>query len=143
MTVVRFVRHFAEMILAMVLGMMLLHPPWRAVADATDAAWMGWAEIDALAMATAMAVPMAAWMWFRGHGRAAIWEMSLAMYAGFVLFFPLLWAGAIGGDAMYALGHVAMVVLMLAVMLRRPHEYAHRHGAEVDRAPEPHPAAGG
>ncbi|NGN91147.1 hypothetical protein G5C66_00125 [Nocardioides sp. KC13] len=74
-----------------------------------------------------MVIPMAAWMRFRGHGWRPVVEMSAAMYAGFVAFFPFLWLGAIDGDGLMLLGHVLMLLLMLAAMLARPGEYSGHH----------------
>ncbi|MEW9527315.1 hypothetical protein [Microbispora sp. NPDC049125] len=51
-------------------------------------------------------------------------EMCAAMFAPAVPLFPLLWLGAIDGEALMMLAHVAMFPLMLAVMLRRRDEYA-------------------
>ncbi|NIK59073.1 hypothetical protein BJY22_004790 [Kribbella shirazensis] len=84
-------------------------------------------EVDSLAMATSMAVAMAAWMRFRGHRVRPIVEMSLAMYAGFVVLFPLLWAGRIDAGGLMTGGHVLMLLFMLAAMLARPREYAAKH----------------
>lgn len=50
--------------------------------------------------------------------------MCAAMFAPAVPLFPLLWLGAIDGEALMMLAHVAMFPLMLAVMLRRRDEYA-------------------
>lgn len=121
------VRHYLEMVAAMVVGMVTLLPVWTAVARRSEASWMVATEVEVLAMATAMAVPMAGWMIVRGHGAAAIVEMCLAMYAGFVALFPLLWSDLIGRATLHGLGHVAMLLLMALVMVRRPHENLHRH----------------
>ncbi|MGK5559426.1 hypothetical protein ACSNOI_48335, partial [Actinomadura kijaniata] len=60
-------------------------------------------------------------------GWGPIAEMCAAMYASFAVLFPLLWAGLLDGGAVMMLGHVLMFPAMLAVMLRRPEEYSHRH----------------
>ena len=116
-------RHYVEMLAAMLVGMVTLFPLWTAFIARWDAPWLATTEAAALAMATAMAVPMAAWMGVRGHGAPAAVEMSLAMYVGFVAFFPLLWAGAIDRSVLLALGHVAMLLLMGVVMVRRAHPH--------------------
>ncbi|GAA1755171.1 hypothetical protein [Luedemannella helvata] len=116
-----FARHFVEMVLAMVVGMVVLGPLWPP-ADRAD--------IASLVMATDMAAAMAVWMWHRGHGRAAIAEMTVAMYAPFLLLLPPWWAGLIGGDIVLMGGLLLMLPAMLLAMLRRPTEYgtpAHRH----------------
>jgi uncharacterized membrane protein len=62
------VRHYLEMVVAMLAGMMVLGPVheylWPGLDDRADVA--------ALVMATDMAIGMAAWMRFRGHSWPAI-----------------------------------------------------------------------
>jgi len=66
-----FLRHLAEMMLAMVAGMLLLGPVWEAVHRALGVGGpFGRADIGALVMATNMTLGMAAWMGHRGHPRA-------------------------------------------------------------------------
>lgn len=123
-----FVRHFVEMLLAMVVGMVALLPLWElATGGRPDASWVHGTEVESLVMATAMALPMAAWMRFRGHRAAPIGEMSLAMYAGFVVLFPFLWIGVLDAGGVMMIGHVLMLVFMLVAMLARYGEYSHGH----------------
>ncbi len=123
-----FALHYLQMIVAMLVGMMLLYPLWMlATAGLPANAWAHRTDVEALAMATTMVVPMAAWMRFRRHGRRPIAEMSAAMYAGFVVLFPFLWLGALDTDGLMLLGHVLMLLLMLAAMLARPGEYSGSH----------------
>ncbi|WP_109505662.1 hypothetical protein [Nocardioides speluncae] len=123
-----FLRHYLEMLVAMAVGMAALMPLWElAAGDRPDASWVNRAEVESLVMATAMAVPMALWMRFRRHRLAPIVEMSLAMYAGFVTLFPLLWLGVLDAGGVMMIGHVLMLVLMLAAMLARYREYSHAH----------------
>jgi EmrB/QacA subfamily drug resistance transporter len=125
----RFALHFGEMVVAMLAGMVTLYPLWKLVtADASSASWVGSTEVELLAMATAMTVPMAGWMAYRGHRAQPIAEMSVAMYAGFVLLFPFLWAGTLDEMDVMMTGHVLMPMLMLGAMLARYREYAaHAH----------------
>ncbi|WP_067438905.1 hypothetical protein [Nocardioides jensenii] len=124
----RFARHYGEMVLAMVLGMMALHPLWALAVSGTDPRGvLRSVEVDSLAMATTMAVPMAAWMRFRGHSWRPVLEMSGAMYAGFVVLFPLVWGGLLGEDGLMVGGHVLMFLLMFLAMLWRREEYAGPH----------------
>lgn len=116
-------RHYLEMVAVMVVGMLTLLPLADAAAAAAGVSWAASPEVEAMVMATAMAVPMAGWMILRGHCAAAAFEMSLAMYGGFVAFFPLLWSGMIDRGALLGLGHVAMLLLMALVMVRRPHPH--------------------
>ena len=78
-------------------------------------------------MATAMSVPMVAWMRHRGHAWAPAWEMSLAMYAGFVVLYPLHCAGLLSEAAVMSYGHVLMLGFMLLAMLWRRREYTAAH----------------
>ena len=122
-----FVRHYLEMVVAMLVGMGTLYPLWLLVVGglAGDDSWVHRADVESLVMATAMVVPMALWMRHRGHGPAPIVEMSAAMYVGFAVLFPFLWAGMIGEHGLMMAGHVLMPLLMLAAMLLRPREYSH------------------
>ena len=138
-----FIRHYAEMVVAMFLGMAVLGIPagWAMGAVGTS-----WSELtdDApalmfLGMATTMTVPMVAWMTYRGHGRRANAEMAASMYLPTFGVIALLSAGLMTGiGALMVLEHVAMLLSMLGAMLLsmlgamllRPHEYMH-HGAHV------------
>ena len=120
----RFVVHYLQMLAAMGLGMLTLHPLWMWVAgDAAPGSWLLRTEVDALAMATAMTVPMVLWMLWRRHGTVASVLMAVAMYAGFVLLFPVLWLGWIGATGLMVGGHVLMLVLMAVAMLVAPHDH--------------------
>ncbi len=119
-----FVRHYLEMVAAMLLGMVTLYPLWLlATSGAGDDAWVHRTEPELVAMATAMTVPMALWMWRRGHAARPTVEMSVAMYAGFVVLFPFLWAGALDEMGVMMAGHVLMPLFMLGAMLWRREEY--------------------
>lgn len=119
-----FARHFLEMVLAMALGMMLLQPLWRFGLPAVGAGHpLDKDTLNALAMATDMTIGMGAWMRYRGHAWRVIAEMSTTMYLPFMIFFPLVWAGAMSGGLMLTLGHNLMLPAMLGIMLRRRDEY--------------------
>jgi hypothetical protein len=130
-----FVRHYAEMVVAMFLGMAVLGVPagWAMGAVGTS-----WSELHAdapalmlLGMAVTMTVPMVAWMRHRGHGPRANVEMSAAMFLPTFAVIALLWGGLVDDiGVLLGVEHVAMLLSMLAAMLLRPAEYAHgRHGA--------------
>jgi EmrB/QacA subfamily drug resistance transporter len=125
----RFALHFGEMVVAMLAGMVTLYPLWKlASADVSSANWVGSTEVELLMMATAMTAPMAGWMAYRGHRMQPIAEMSAAMYAGFVVLFPFLWAGTLDEMDVMMTGHVLMPLLMVGAMLARYREYAaHAH----------------
>jgi hypothetical protein len=124
-----FVRHYLEMVVAMLLGMAVLGLPLYAVGS-------GWHElaiespaVGFLGMATSMTVPMVGWMLYRGHGRRANLEMSASMFVPTLAVIGLTWADVITDTgALMTIEHVAMFVAMAAVMLLRPAEYIHRHG---------------
>jgi hypothetical protein len=116
-----FVQHYAEMVVAMLVGMAVLG--WLA-----GLVWPGLtprADLDVLVMATNMAVGMGAWMRVRGHSGRGIAEMSASMYLPFVVLLVPFWAGWVGEHALMTWGHVLMLPAMAAVMLLRPAEYAH------------------
>jgi flagellar biosynthetic protein FliP len=121
-----FVRHFVEMVVAMILGMAVLG---GLVYGLLSLVGLGDAEIrpevELFVMALNMSVGMGLWMRHRGHRWSSILEMCGAMFIPFLALFPLLWLDAISVDAMYGWGHVLMLPAMLGVMLRRRHEYAH------------------
>ena len=122
----KFALHFAEMVVAMAVGMVALHPVWMLVLDALSAgAVMDNPYTGALIMATNMTVAMSAWMKFRGHRWRPIAEMGAAMYLPFLVLFVPLALGLIGEGALMLWGHVLMLPAMAAAMLLRPSEYAH------------------
>ncbi|WP_433200495.1 hypothetical protein ACQP00_28880 [Dactylosporangium sp. CS-047395] len=123
-----FVRHFVEMVLAMAVGMVVLDPLWPlppAIAGRTD--------VSALVTATDMAIAMAVWMWHRGHGRAAVAEMTAAAYVPFLLLLVPWWAGLVTDGAVLLGGHLLMLPAMLLAMLRRAGEYGARRPGHVER----------
>lgn len=122
-----FTRHYLEMIAAMLLGMATLYPLWMMATESAESAWLQRTDVETTVMATAMAAPMVAWMVFRGHAFRPVAEMTLAMYAGFWVLYPFLWAGLVGEMGVMMVGHVLMPVFMLVAMLLRFGEYAHAH----------------
>ena len=119
-----FVRHYLEMVAAMLAGMLVLHPVWMLVLPL-----LGWSvvlerpELHTLLMATDMALGMAAWMRFRGHRWRPIAEMAASMYLPFLVLFGPLWLGAISETTSTVAGHLLMLPAMLGAMLLRPEEY--------------------
>jgi len=107
-------RHFAEMVVAMLVGMAVLGPLWRL-------AWPGRpprADLDVAVMVLDMTVAMVAWMWLCGHDRGAITLMSAVMVLPFAVLLPAYWARWLSGDALMTGGHVAMLGLMAVVSFR-------------------------
>ena len=131
-----FLRHFGEMVLAMVAGMAILGMLGRAILAAAgsnaeelqDSA----PEVVALVMAFNMTVGMTVWMRHRGHAWPRVAEMAGAMFVPSVAAIVLFWCAVIHSDAILALQHVAMLPAMLAVMLLHRSEYSqpvHAHSA--------------
>jgi hypothetical protein len=126
------IRHYAEMVAAMFVGMGVLGFPaalaMGAVVDDTPALMF-------LRMATTMTVGMVAWMLYRGHGWRANTEMSAAMFVPTFAVIGLLRSGLLTGTgALMVIEHVAMLLAMAGVMLLRPDEYARHHGTHVQPA---------
>jgi hypothetical protein len=114
----RFIRHFLEMLAAMVLGMLVLGPLWPTVRGV---------ELHALVMATNMTIGMTALMAVRRHTWPGIVEMSAAMYAPFIILFVPYWTGLITAGGLFPLGHLLMLPAMLFAMLHRRAEYTAAH----------------
>jgi hypothetical protein len=115
------VRHYLEMVVAMIVGMVALGPVWSLV-------WPGLPQLTTahtLVMATDMAIGMGAWMRFRGHSWSAIGVMSAAMYVPFLVLLVPFWAGAISAGTLMTAGHLLMLPAMALAMLWRRHEYLH------------------
>ncbi|GAA2889629.1 hypothetical protein GCM10010517_53770 [Streptosporangium fragile] len=120
----RFLRHYLEMIAAMLVGMAVLGAAVRgALALAGLEFPPGRPEVAVLEMAATMSAGMVVWMRHRGHGWAGTLEMTATMIVPALALLPLLWLGVLPGDALLLLEHVVMLPLMLLVMLRRRDEY--------------------
>ena len=113
------VRHYLEMLVAMVVGMVALGPlealVWPGLDDRVD--------VHAIVMATNMAIGMGAWMRFRRHSWPAVLEMSAAMYVPFAVLLVPYWAGAVSGSFLFTAGHVLMLPAMALAMWWRLDEY--------------------
>jgi hypothetical protein len=116
-----FVRHYLEMVAAMLVGMIVLG---QAENLALPAVTIG-ADVGVMVMATNMAVGMGAWMRFRGHSWRGIAEMSASMYVPFAVLLVPFWAGTIGEGTLMTWGHVLMLPAMALAMALRPAEYSH------------------
>jgi flagellar biosynthetic protein FliP len=114
----RFIWHYVEMVIAMVIGMMAFAPLWPA-------AWVARADVHALVMATNMTIAMVAVMLLRRHSWPRIAEMAATMYLPFVVLLVPYWLDALSGTAVMVAGHVIMFPLMLAAMVWRRAEYWH------------------
>ncbi len=123
-----FWKHYAEMVVVMLVGMGVLALPVRFASDGlgVDGGDTGGMLIR---MGISMTLPMIPWMRWRGHG----WRPTLEMVAAMVLptagAVALLAAG-VSQDVgvLMTIEHVAMLAAMLAVMAARPEEYSgHAH----------------
>jgi transcriptional regulator GlxA family with amidase domain len=127
LTAGRFVLHFIEMWIAMLVGMML----YMAIPGVMDLPPV----IHQVGMALSMTAPMVAWMRIRGHGWRHGIEMALAMLIPWAVV--LLAAGALPWLA--ATGTAAMALGMLGIMLFRREPFAggapHQHAVVQS---EPH-----
>jgi hypothetical protein len=133
-----FIRHYTEMVVAMVVGMFALGMPLAALLGAIGVDVSSWQtdarELLLLGMAFTMSVPMAAWMRHRGHGWAPVWEMTASMFLPSFLAIGLLWAGTVeDSDTLLLIQHAGMLPSMLAVMLLRLSEYT-GHGGHAHAA---------
>jgi hypothetical protein len=132
------VRHFFEMVLAMIAGMAVLGAAVRLVCAA-----LGYSDVlqhaglRAPLMAANMTIGMSVWMRHQGHGWAPIGEMGAAMFVPLLVLLGPFWAGALSGDALSGAMHVLMLPAMVIAMLHRRDEYAqdHRHHAAPLSAP--------
>jgi hypothetical protein len=124
-----FIRHYLEMIAAMIAGMVVIGIPAEGAlqligsssSDLQDHA----PAIALLGMATMMTIPMVALMRHRGHAWRPCWEMSASM---FIPTFGVIAALATGLSddfmGLMTIEHVAMLPAMLVAMLLRYDEYA-------------------
>jgi hypothetical protein len=135
---VHLLRHFGEMLLAMVVGMMVLGAVDRGIlaaagtgaSEVKDAA----PEVVALVMAFNMTVGMTVWMRHRGHSWARVEEMAGAMFVPAIAAIGLFWCTVVPSDAILPLEHIAMLPAMIAVMLLHPTEYSrpvHSHAPKA------------
>jgi hypothetical protein len=127
-----FLKHYIEMVVAMLLGMLVLGAPLAlllGLAGVDVGAWETEAPaLMLLGMAFTMSVPMVAWMRFRGHGWAPAWEMTAAMVVPSAAAIVLYWGGAVeDGHSLMMIQHIAMFPAMLVAMLLRRGEYSGAH----------------
>ncbi len=124
----RFARHYVEMVVAMVLGMVVLGAPLGMVVGVESTGPM------LIEMAATMTVPMVAWMRFRGHAWRPCLEMSASMVLPTIGTLALLGGGLVeGAGALMLVEHAVMLPAMLVAMLLRRDEYScdHAHHREA------------
>jgi hypothetical protein len=130
-----FIRHYVEMVVAMLLGMVVLGIPAEGALRVVDTS-SSELQADApavllLGMAFVMTVPMVGWMRYRGHGWRPNAEMAASMFLPTFGVIGLMAAGMVADFmSLMTIEHVAMLPSMLVAMLLRPHEYtSHAHHA--------------
>jgi hypothetical protein len=138
-----FIRHYVEMVIAMLLGMVVLGGAAVVALGAIGIDTGDWRsgapELLLLGMATTMSAPMVAWMRHRGHGWTPAWEMTASMFVPSFAAIALLWAGAVeDSHTLLMIQHIAMFPAMLAVMLLRLDEYTGHPGARLGAAVSSH-----
>ena len=121
---VRFLVHFGEMGLAMLLGMVVLGIINSAILVPMGYHLSQFPEVYTLAMAFAMTVPMVAWMWFRGHSWRHSAEMTAAMFVPAAVCIGVCSLGLLPRTTMLSWYHLLMWVAMLGVMLYSWSDYA-------------------
>jgi hypothetical protein len=131
----RFIRHFIEMIVVMMLGMCALGGAFAALHNVLFGngfadAWRDHVGLATFAMAFNMTVPMVLWMHHRGHSWERGGEMAIAMILPALPPLVLYSVGVIPARGVLGLQMMLMIPAMLAAMLYRKQEYsAHRHHA--------------
>jgi hypothetical protein len=123
-----FLRHFGEMFLAMMVGMMvlgrmdsgILSAFGTSVSRVRDSA----PEAFALVMALNMTIGMTVWMRYRRHSWAMCGEMGGAMFFPAIVALILFWCSVIHTGSVGGVEMGAMVPAMLAVMMFRRTEYS-------------------
>jgi glycerol uptake facilitator-like aquaporin len=120
----RFWRHFLEMILAMVVGMLAAAAIFLSMLGVTwEEALIQYPVHSLLVVAAGMTVPMVAWMRHRGHGWRSCSEMAAAMVLPVIPFLCLVWFQATT-SAQCGAYCISTILAMLGVMLYRRSEYA-------------------
>ena len=123
-----FVRHFAEMVLVMLLGMGILGGLAMLVFAAAGSSITDQpGALRVTLMGLYMTVPMVLWMRYRGHEAARCAEMAASMLVPTLVAAGFAAAGVLGAGAALAVQHAVMVPAMLGVMLWRYDEYAQPH----------------
>ena len=133
------VRHFVEMVLAMMVGMAVLGAVVRVICAALGQSgfFIDHPGLRAPLMAMNMSIGMAVWMWHRGHGWAPIAEMSAAMFVPVAVLIGPFWAGVVSGDKLLVAMHLLMVPAMVIAVRHRREEYAHDQHQHVPTFPTP------
>lgn len=122
-------RHLAEMTVAMMLGMfvfgLVAGSLLAAAGSSLEAARVEQPELSVLGMASAMSVPMVAWMRRGGHGWRSSAEMAAAMFVPALALIGCYRLGAVAAGSVCPLACSAMIPAMAVAMLYRLDDYTH------------------
>jgi hypothetical protein len=134
----RFLRHFFEMLLVMMLGMCVLGAAFGAFHElafgsGVAAAWRDHVVLAAFAMAFNMTVPMVLWMRYRGHSWERGGEMAAAMNLPVLPLLVLYGVDVIAARGVLEGQMMLMIPAMLGAMLYRKEEYSAPHTAHGHR----------
>ena len=123
-----FVRHYAEMVAAMFIGMFALSKPADWLFNALGTSTSSDHPVMMLfSMGITMTLPMIAWMRYRGHAWRPTNEMAASMIIPTSGAMALVGTGVMNSDTVMVLEHVAMLTGMLVAMLLRRDEYSGAH----------------
>ncbi len=130
--VLNFVRHFVEMCLVMVVGMLAAGVVFWTIFGSASGLTFEETSLKApvpllLLVAIGMTVPMVAWMRLRGHGWRVSGEMAAAMMVPVIPFLFLAWFDILKGTRC-SLYCVVTIPAMIIAMLFRRNEYSMDHG---------------
>lgn len=127
----RLVRHFFEMVAAMLVGMFVGGMIASGVCAAVGHSgfFLHHAGLRAPLMAFNMSIGMVVWMRYRGHAWTPVAEMVGAMCVPFLLLIGPYALGAISSGALLVGMHVPMLPAMGYVIYRRRDEYGADHTA--------------
>lgn len=122
----RFAWHLAEMLIAMLLGMLVLGGAIEGVLQVAGTSLTNApTAVSAGVMAVTMTVPMVGWMHYRGHSVQDSIEMAGAMVVPTLIAIALYWLGSISAHGVMVVQHVVMIPAMVGVMLWRYDHYSH------------------
>jgi hypothetical protein len=122
----RFAQHLAEMLIAMLLGMLVLGGAIEGVLQVAGTSLSDApTSVSAAVMAVNMTVPMVGWMHYRGHSPQDSIEMAGAMVVPTLIAIALYWLGSISAHGVMVVQHVVMIPAMVGVMLWRYDHYSH------------------
>jgi hypothetical protein len=133
-----FLRHIAEMVIVMMLGMAILGAAFRELhvlvfGTSFAAAWRDHVALAAFAMGFNMTMPMVLWMRYRGHTWERGGEMAAAMNLPVVPLLALYWLSAIPWRGVLAGQMMLMIPAMLVAILYRKQEYTAAHHGSARR----------